>query len=54
VHYVLLEGVQDAPPVLELVLVRRRSWWEDVKRLVGSRSPSVLESEAIAVPVLDP
>lgn len=51
VHYVLLDGVENAPSVLELVLVRRRSWWEDVKRLVGSTRPSVLESEAMAAPV---
>jgi hypothetical protein len=52
VHYVLLDGVEHAPPVLELVLVRRRSWWEDVKRLMGSTRPEVLESraEAVAVP----
>jgi hypothetical protein len=50
VHYVLLEGVEDAPPVLELVLVRRRSWWEDVKRLMGSTRPLVLESRAVATP----
>jgi predicted Zn-dependent protease with MMP-like domain len=48
VHYVLLHGVDKAPPVLELVLVRRRTWWEDVKRLVGTSRPVVLESDADA------
>ena len=48
VHYVLLHGVSGAPPVLELVLVRRRSWWEDVKRLAGASRPVVLESDADA------
>jgi hypothetical protein len=48
VHYVLLHGVEEAPPVLELVLVRRRSWWEDVKRLAGASRPVVLESDADA------
>ncbi len=48
IHFVLVEGVPDAPPVLELVLVRRRSWWEDVRRLLGSSRPRVLESEASA------
>jgi hypothetical protein len=51
VHYVLLHGIQGAPPVLEMVLVRRRSWWEDVKRLVGSSRPQVLESDADAEPL---
>ena len=50
VHYVWIEGVPDAPPALEVVLVRKRSWWEDVKRLVGVSRPVVLESEARALP----
>jgi predicted Zn-dependent protease with MMP-like domain len=49
VHYVRLDGLEGAPPV-ELVLVRRRSWWEDVKRLVGASRPVVHESEAHAQP----
>jgi hypothetical protein len=48
VQYVLLRGVEGAPTVLELVLVRRRSWWEDVKRLAGVSRPVVIESEAEA------
>ena len=48
IHYVRLEGVFGAPPTLELVLVRRRSWWEDVKRLVGATRPVVVESVADA------
>jgi hypothetical protein len=51
VHYVLLHGVEGAPAVLELVLVRRRSWWEDVKRLAGASRPLVIESDADAEPV---
>jgi len=47
-HYVWLEGVEGAPPALELVLVRRRSWWEDVRRLAGAYRPDVYESEARA------
>jgi predicted Zn-dependent protease with MMP-like domain len=47
-HFVSLDGVESSPPVIELVLVRRRSWWEDVKRLVGSSRPTVLESQALA------
>lgn len=48
VHYVWVEGVEDAPPSLEVVLVRRRSWWEDVKRLTGASRLIVLESTAPA------
>jgi hypothetical protein len=53
VHYVLVEGVADAPATLELVLVRKRSWWEDVRRLLGSSRPRVLESEARARAVME-
>lgn len=51
VHFVWVEGVVDPPATLELVLIRRRSWWEDVKRIVGASRPEVLESEAAARPV---
>jgi hypothetical protein len=51
VHYVWLEDVRDAPPALELVLVRKRSWWEDVKRLAGASRPEVHESKARAVEI---
>lgn len=50
VHYVRLDGVEGAGS-LELVLVRRRSWWEDAKRLVGASRPLVYESEAHAQPI---
>jgi predicted Zn-dependent protease with MMP-like domain len=51
-HFVLVtDGVDRPPPWLELVLVRRRSWWEDAKRLLGSSRPRVLESEGVARPV---
>lgn len=45
VHFVWAAGL-DAP--VELVLVRKRSWWEDVRRLVGTSRPVVLESEVEA------
>ena len=49
-HFVLVEGATDAPETLELVLVRKRSWWENVRgALVGSR-PEVVASEAVAEP----
>lgn len=46
VHFVLLRGIQDPPPWFELVLVRKRSWWEDARRLFSTSRPRILESEA--------
>lgn len=51
VHFVWIRGVDTGPGTLELVLVRRRSWWEDFRRLVGTSRPVVLESELTAEPV---
>jgi predicted Zn-dependent protease with MMP-like domain len=48
VHFVFAEEV--GGPV-ELVLVRRRSWWEDVRRLLGASRPVVHESVVRAEPV---
>lgn len=48
VHFVRLIGIEPDPPLLELVLVRKRHWWEDVKRMFGTSRPRVLESEAEA------
>jgi hypothetical protein len=45
-HFVLLHGLPQAPPLVEVVLVRTTSWWEEVRRMVGGRRPRVLESEA--------
>lgn len=42
VHFVWSEVL---PERVELVLVRRRSWWEDVRRVIGASRPAVLESE---------
>lgn len=47
-HFIWVEGVDDAPPSLEVVLVRKRRWWEEAKRLFGAARPRVLESEARA------
>ena len=48
-HFVWVsEGVDRPPPFLELVLVRKRSWWEDAKRLFSSSGLRILESEARA------
>jgi hypothetical protein len=51
VHFVLVHGIGPGDEVLELVLVRRRGWWEQVKRLLGASRPTVLESEAEAEPL---
>jgi predicted Zn-dependent protease with MMP-like domain len=48
VHYVLVHGVAADDQVLELVLVRRRSWWEQVKGALRGAELEVLESEAEA------
>jgi hypothetical protein len=53
VHFVWAHGVVAPPFTLELVLVRRRSWWQEAKRMVATYRPVVLESEADAEP-LDP
>lgn len=49
-HFILLHGIQDPPPWFELVLVRRRNWWEDAKRLFSSSRPRVLLSEGEVEP----
>ncbi len=49
VHFVLIEGVTTPPDTLELVLVRRRSWIEHLRRLfIGAAPLETLESEARA------
>jgi len=50
VHFVRIGGIETGAASLELVLVRRRSWWEDVKRLGTTYRPVVIESEAGAEP----
>lgn len=54
VHFVWIRGVVAEPATLELVLVRKRNWWEDAKRLFGTYRPVVLESEADAEAVVEP
>lgn len=49
VHFVLLGQLdEERSEMVELVLVRRRSWWKDLVRLTGASDPVVLESEAVA------
>ncbi len=49
-HFVLLLGVDEAPPFLEVVLVRRTGWWERMRSAIRRRPLEVLESEAEAYP----
>jgi predicted Zn-dependent protease with MMP-like domain len=48
VHFVWVEGVAREGTSVELVLVRRRTWWEDAKRMVATYRPVILESKAVA------
>jgi hypothetical protein len=50
-HFVWVLGVVEPPETLELVLLRRRRWWEEAKRMMGMGRPVVLESELEGVPV---
>lgn len=50
VHYVWIHGVVEPPATLELVLVRKRSWWSEAKRMLGTSRPEIWESEAEAEP----
>ncbi|MDA0329521.1 MAG: metallopeptidase family protein [Gemmatimonadetes bacterium] len=47
VHFVLVRGlpVEDDEAV-EVVVVRKRSWWQEVKRVLGTSRAQILESEA--------
>lgn len=47
-HFVLVDGATEPPETLEVVLVRRRRWWESVRRALGAARPEVLESDAAA------
>ncbi len=49
VHFVWLEGVEGGDQEsVELVLVRKRSWWGDARRLFGTHRPVVMESHVTA------
>ena len=51
IHFVLVGGLSTEEEPVEVVLLRRLSWWENVKRLLGSSETVVLESRAAAEPV---
>lgn len=46
VHFVLLVGLGDEDEVVELVITRRRRWWESLKGLFANSEPVVAEWEA--------
>jgi len=46
VHFVWVHGVVEPPEILELVLVRRRSWWEILIGFLRTARTEVIESEA--------
>ena len=50
VHFIWIEGVQVGPGELQVVLVRKRRWWE---ALLRRRPGQLWESEATARPVPD-
>ena len=50
VHFVRLEGLEGQAGSVELVLVRRRKWWEGFAGLFGSGGREVVESRARAEP----
>jgi hypothetical protein len=51
VHFVLVRGLDLEDETLELVLVRKRSWWGAARRIFGAPGSVVYESEAEAEPV---
>lgn len=51
VHFIWIHGVDSGLGWLQLVLVRRRGWWDDLRRVLTRTRAKVLESEAEAVPV---
>ena len=48
VHFVWVEGVARGTVSIEVVLVRKRSWWDEARRMLATYRPVVLESKAIA------
>jgi len=45
VHFILVHGLPIGGARVEVVLVRKRSWLESAKRLLGSSRPRMFESE---------
>ena len=51
VHFVFLGQLDErVEEVVELVLVRKRTWWRDLARLGGTSRAEVLETEAVPEP----
>ena len=47
VHFVHLDGLEIEDGFVELVLVRKRSWWESAKRLFGAAPAVVLDRKSV-------
>ena len=48
-HFIrIVEGLA-APPFIELVLVRKDSWWTRARRVLGRKGVEVFESDSVAV-----
>jgi hypothetical protein len=50
VHLVTVEGTPEEEPPVTVVLVRRRGFWEQVRGLLSTAPPEVLESACDALP----
>lgn len=50
VHYLMIEGVDVGPGYLDVVLLRKRTAMESLRRLFKRTPPEVFESEATAAP----
>jgi len=51
VHFVLVCGLDLDDEGLEVVLVRKRSWWQSVRRMLAGSGWWIIESDAEAEPV---
>lgn len=49
-HYIWVHGVDTGLGWLQVVLVRKRGWWERARRALAREQMELLESEAEAVP----
>lgn len=52
-HFVLVHGLEESGDGVEVVIVRERGWWENLKRLVSTSRPTVAEWEADAEPAAE-
>jgi len=53
IHYIWIHGVETGLGWLQVVLVRKRGWWEQMKRALAGEKAEILESEAEALPTAE-